>query len=92
MRNWLAKDARAHLSDVIDGALKGVPQRVTRRGKGAVVMIREDEWLKASRAVERKPHKDFGEHLASFPLTPEEWAEVAPKRSGMRPNPFLDEK
>src|SRR5215211_218631 len=48
MRNWLAKDARAHWSELIDRALRGEPQRVTRRGKGAVIFLREDDWLKIS--------------------------------------------
>ena len=38
VRTWLVKDARARFSDVIDGALGGEPQRVTRRGKRAVVV------------------------------------------------------
>ena len=50
MRNWLVKDARAHFSDVIDAAMKGEPQRVTRRGKGAVVVVSEEQWRKASPA------------------------------------------
>jgi prevent-host-death family protein len=89
MRTWLVKDARAHFSDVIDGALRGEPQRVARRGKGAVVVVSETDWKKAT---EGDPQLDFGEFLASFPLTPEEWAEVAPKRHQPRPNPFLDEE
>src|SRR4051794_3522475 len=57
MRSWLAKDARAHWSELIDRALRGEPQRVTRRGKGAVIFVREDEWLKLSRDADQKPSR-----------------------------------
>src|SRR5215216_1368113 len=55
MRSWLAKDARAHWSELIDRALRGEPQRVTRRGKGAVIFVREDEWLRLSGDADPKP-------------------------------------
>jgi prevent-host-death family protein len=87
MRSWLVRDARAHLSEVIDAALKGEPQRVTRRGKGAVVVVSEDEWHRASKP---QPKMTFGEFLATFPLSPEEWAEVAPQRHRPR-DPFAEE-
>ncbi|HYF54346.1 MAG TPA: type II toxin-antitoxin system Phd/YefM family antitoxin [Salinarimonas sp.] len=88
MRSWLIRDARAHLSDVFDAALQGEPQRVTRRGKEAVVVVSEQEWLKT-----RKPQADmaFAEFVATFPIGPEEWAEVAPARGRSRPNPFAPE-
>lgn len=87
MRSWLVKDARAHLSDLMDAALKGEPQRVSRRGKGAVVVVSEEEWR---RVAKPEPKMTFGELLATFPLTPEEWAEVAPERHRPRGNPFED--
>ena len=91
MRNWLVKDARAHFSDVIDAAMKGEPQRVTRRGKGAVVVVNEDDWTRLTAGASGRDGKSFGEYLATFPLSREEWQEIAPKRAGMRPMPFLDE-
>jgi len=63
MRSWLAKDARAHLSDVIAAALNGEPQRVTRRGKGAVVFVREDDWLRLSQALSQEASKNFSERI-----------------------------
>jgi prevent-host-death family protein len=85
MRSWLIKDARAHLGDVVDAALGGEPQRVTRRGKEAVVVVSERDWLKLNR-----PTADmaFSEFVATFPLGPEEWADVAPSRGRSRPNLF----
>ena len=83
------QDARAHFGEVFNAALKGDPQHVTRRGKDTVVVISEDEWRKLTAAFDREG-KSFGEYLASFPLSPEEWAEIAPRRSSMRLNPFVD--
>jgi prevent-host-death family protein len=36
---WRLQDAKAQFSAVVDKALRGVPQHVTRRGKEAVVVI-----------------------------------------------------
>jgi antitoxin Phd len=85
MRSWLVKDARAHFSDVIDGALRGEPQRVSRRGKGAVVVVSEEEWARLAKPA---PKMTLGEYLATFPLTAEEWQEIAPARHRQRRDPF----
>src|SRR3954452_16679046 len=83
MRSWLVKDARAHLSELMEAALDGEPQRVTRRGKGAVVVVGEDDWARLTARASRGRARSFGEHLAKFPLSREEWDAVAPKRAGM---------
>jgi prevent-host-death family protein len=88
MRTWLVKDARARFGDVMDAALKGEPQRVTRRGKETVVVISEADWVKHG----RKPSMSLGEYLTTFPLTAEEWAEIAPMRHPPRPNPLIEEE
>lgn len=75
MKTWLVKDARAHLGDVMDAALAGEPQRVARRGREAVMIVSEKDW---ERAQGSKSALSFGEALALFPLTHEEWLEVAP--------------
>ncbi|MCP5410250.1 MAG: type II toxin-antitoxin system Phd/YefM family antitoxin [Chromatiaceae bacterium] len=36
---WSIQDAKNRFSAVVDAAIKGVPQRITRRGKQAVVVI-----------------------------------------------------
>ncbi len=77
MKTWLVKDARAHLGDVIDAAIAGEPQRIARRGREAVVMVSEEEWARRTGSATRKT---FEEHLCEFPLTHEEWLEVAPVR------------
>ena len=92
MKTWLVKDARAHLGDVIAGALAGEPQRVTRRGRDAVVVVSEQEWERRC-ATEggSKPRKTPGQLLAEFPLTAEEWDEVKPRREPYRPSVSFDE-
>jgi antitoxin Phd len=86
MRNWLVKDARAHFSDVIDGALGGEPQRVTRRGKGAVVVISEDQWRRASA---KRSGMSLGEYLSTYPLSDQD-IHLTSMRDRQRPNPFAD--
>ncbi len=85
MRSWLIKDARAHLGDVVDAALGGEPQRVTRRGKEAVVVVSEQDWLKLNSPAVDMAFCDF---VSTFPIGPDEWADVAPSRGRSRPNPF----
>jgi antitoxin Phd len=86
MRSWLVKDARAHFSDVIDGALGGEPQRVTRRGKGAVVVVSEDQWR---RATTKRSGMSLGEYLATYPLARQD-IDLTGMRARQRPNPFAD--
>jgi prevent-host-death family protein len=44
MRTTPLSRARAEFSDIVDRALAGEPQRVTRHGKEAVVVVSEAEW------------------------------------------------
>jgi len=62
MRTWPLEEARAHLRDVIDNALTQRPQRITRHGKQAVVVVSEKEWEGP------RPGRSFGELLADCPL------------------------
>ena len=48
MRSYPVNQARSQLSRLIDRALAGEPQRVTRHGKDAVVIVSEAEWDKQS--------------------------------------------
>jgi antitoxin Phd len=85
-KTWTVQDARAHFGDVIEAALKGKPQRVTRRGRDAVVVVSEDEWRRLV-----KPGMNFGEFLATFPGVPDDIDLMAARRRAPRPNPFRDE-
>jgi antitoxin Phd len=86
-RNWSVQDARARFSEVIDAALKGQPQRVTRRGKDAVIVIAEDEWNGRNRSA---PNMTLGEFLATYPLRPDD-VDLTAARQRSRPSPFVDE-
>jgi prevent-host-death family protein len=44
MRRWNVAEAKAHLSEVIDRALRDGAQEITRRGKPAVVVVAAEEW------------------------------------------------
>ncbi len=44
MRSYPLHEARSKLSSLVDRALKGEPQRVTRHGKEAVFIVAEDAW------------------------------------------------
>ena len=44
MAEWPLQDAKYWFSAVVDAALAGKPQRVTRRGKPAVVVLAVDEY------------------------------------------------
>ena len=44
MTDWQLQDAKNRFSAVVDAALSGFPQRVTRRGKPIVVVLSVDEY------------------------------------------------
>ena len=44
MSEWKLHDAKNKFSSVVDAAIAGEPQRVTRRGKPAVAIIAADEF------------------------------------------------
>ena len=44
MAQWALQDAKNRFSAVVDAALAGEPQQVTRRGKPAVVVVSVSEY------------------------------------------------
>ena len=66
MPDWTLQDAKNRFSAVVDAALGGVPQRVTRRGRLAVVVLAADEY---ERLRKREPDNTptFVEHLLAIP-------------------------
>jgi prevent-host-death family protein len=60
---WTLADAKAHLSEVVDRALKKGPQVITRRGHKAVVVVAAEEW-------ERKTQRqgNLADFFAASPL------------------------
>jgi prevent-host-death family protein len=51
LKTYSISEARAHFSKRVERALAGEPQRVTRYGKNAVVIVSEDEWRARSRSA-----------------------------------------
>lgn len=48
MKTYPINEARAELSKLVERALAGEPQRVTRYGKEAVIIVSEATWLARS--------------------------------------------
>jgi prevent-host-death family protein len=59
MRSYSVHEARKRFADVVDRALGGEPQRVTRHGKDAVVIVSEMDWSRRQGAAS----DDFGAAL-----------------------------
>jgi antitoxin Phd len=64
--NWKLQDAKARFSEVVERALSVGPQHVTRRGVPAVVVISEEEYLKAEKGRKR-PKRNLVALLQSCP-------------------------
>jgi prevent-host-death family protein len=60
---WTLADAKAHLSEVVESALKKGPQIITRHGRKAVVVVAAEEW-------ERKTQRQgtLADFFAASPL------------------------
>jgi prevent-host-death family protein len=60
---WTLADAKAHLSEVVERALKKGPQIITRHGRKAVVVVAAEEW-------ERKTQRQgtLADFFAASPL------------------------
>lgn len=69
------QDAKNRFSAVVEAALAGRPQEVSRRGKPAVVIVSAAEYQRLVNAAEAN-RPSFAEHLLAFPGAPVERAEV----------------
>ncbi|MEZ5615184.1 MAG: type II toxin-antitoxin system Phd/YefM family antitoxin [Rhodocyclaceae bacterium] len=63
---WQLQDAKNHFSEVVDAALQGRPQHVTRRGREAVVVLATSDFRRLTRA-ERGAAESFVAHLLAVP-------------------------
>lgn len=63
MKIWQLQEAKNRFSEVVDKALTEGPQRVTRHGKDAVVVIATSEYERMA----NPPRKSFVEFLLSAP-------------------------
>lgn len=65
MRRWSVADAKSKFSEVIDGALDGEAQEITKHGKSIAVVLDIEQY---HRLV---PVLSFKEHLLAIPPAPE---------------------
>ncbi|MCA1974228.1 MAG: type II toxin-antitoxin system Phd/YefM family antitoxin [Caenispirillum sp.] len=76
MRTWQIQEARSQFSALVDEALEHGPQRITRHGRKAVVVVSEEEWERLSNAVPA-----FGRMLADCPLEDDDLPTRRPARA-----------
>lgn len=75
---WTLQDAKNRFSAVVEAALAGLPQEVTRRGRRAVVVLAADDYERlVAAATERRGN--FADHLLAFPGGDLPRAEVRPR-------------
>ncbi|WP_068118898.1 type II toxin-antitoxin system Phd/YefM family antitoxin [Tropicimonas marinistellae] len=72
------QDAKNRFSAVVDAALAGRPQEVSRRGKPAVVVVSAEEYYRLV-AEARANRGSFLDHLAAFPGGVVPRAKAAPR-------------
>ena len=63
---WSLQDAKNRFSAVVDAALAGRPQEVSRRGKPAVVVMADTEYRRLLDSA-RQGRGSFAAHLMAFP-------------------------
>ena len=66
MAEWPIQDAKHKFSALVDAALAGQPQRVTRQGQPAVVVLAAQEYDRLLR-LEKSNVPTFGELLLEMP-------------------------
>ena len=76
---WPLQDAKARFSEVVEDALNGTPQHVTRRGREAVVVISEADY-RALCADAQASTPSFVAHLLAAPRAPEIEPDLASER------------
>jgi prevent-host-death family protein len=70
---WRLQDAKAQFSQVVEAALQGEPQHVTRRGRDAVVVLSETSYRRLQQSS-RIAAPGFIAHLLAVPKVPESGA------------------
>ena len=63
---WSLQDAKNRFSAVVEAALAGRPQEVTRRGRPAVVVLAVEEYERLVQVAAGR-RESFAEHLLHFP-------------------------
>lgn len=65
-QEWKLADAKARFSELFRRAFEDGPQRITRQGKDAVIVIREDDFDRLSQATD--PRRNLADFLLESPL------------------------
>jgi antitoxin Phd len=68
---WTLQDAKNKFSAVVEAALAGEPQEVSRRGKPAVVVLSVEEFARLNAVAKGTARLSFVEHLLAFPQPPD---------------------
>ena len=81
MIEWPLQDAKNKFSAVVEAALAGTPQQVTRRGKPAVVVLSTSEYERLRR-MEKAAAPGLAELLLEIPQGGEDFARLgaAPRK------------
>ena len=66
MPGWSSRDAKNRCSALVDTAIAGCPQRMTRRGKPAVVVLVSEEYERL-RHLEKMKAQAFADLLLAIP-------------------------
>jgi prevent-host-death family protein len=64
--SWRLQDAKNQFSKVVDAALHGEPQHVTRRGREVVVIVAADEYVRLEK-LKAAAMPRFVDHLLALP-------------------------
>ncbi len=75
---WTLQNAKNRFSAVVEAALSGMPQEVSRRGRLAVVVLSAEEYHRLLKgAVDKR--ESFAEHLMTFPGGKTERIKIQPR-------------
>jgi antitoxin Phd len=75
---WTLQEAKNRFSAVVEAALAGRPQEVSRRGKPAVVVLSVEEYRRLSAGAMRA-RESFADHVMAFPGGEPERLSAAPR-------------
>jgi len=64
--SWRLQDAKNHFSKVVEAALQGKPQHVSRRGREVVVIVAADEYARLE-TFKAASMPRFVDYLLAFP-------------------------
>jgi antitoxin Phd len=78
MRMLTLQDAKNRFSAVVEAALAGRPQEVSRRGKPAVVILSVADYHRLVAAAQAR-RESFADHLLAFPGDGTERMEAQPR-------------